>query len=170
MLRDVTTITATFYPIRSLFCGDIQLIMNVMGLQGTSSTCPCYRCIIKLANLRNRQTFDGAENRIEERIDAQALRVQAGSTVKEMKKLSQQNESVIESRIWKLGFNQICVPILHVILGITKKLFDVMIAEPQDQDDTCPQRADLKSAFDVLDYLVASRTKKKNSRCQVETD
>ena len=130
-------VSATFFPVRSVFCGDIQLIMNILGLQSTSSGCPCYRCLIKLNELRNRVRFDGAQYRTIERIDTQAATVQAAGTVKEMKKRAQQNESVIGKRMWNIFFNQICVPILHVILEITKKLFDIMIEELQNQDGTC---------------------------------
>ncbi len=57
-----------------------------------------------------------------------------------MKKKAQQNESVFDKQIWNIEFQQICAPILHIILGITKKIFDVMISEVQDVDNTCPEQ------------------------------
>ena len=74
-----------------------------------------------------------------------------------MKERAQQNESVIEKRMWNIDLNQICVPILHVILGITKKLFDIMITALQNKDDTCAEQTDFKHVIDILNFYVSSR-------------
>ena len=56
--------------------------------------------------------------------------------------------------MWNVKFEQTCVPVLHVILGIAKKLFDVMVAEVQDIYDTCPEQKEIKDACEFLQYFV----------------
>ena len=53
-------IALKFHPVQSLLSGDIALLMIVLGIQSTSATCPCYRCLIKLNQLRTRERFGGA--------------------------------------------------------------------------------------------------------------
>ena len=102
VVSDVNKMITQFYTIRSLFCGDIQLIMNILGLQSTSSGCPCYLCVVQLNDLRNRIRYTGAQCQTVELINEQAKIVQASRTVKEMKKKAQQNESVFEKQIWNI--------------------------------------------------------------------
>ena len=113
-------VNTQFYTIQSLFCGEIHLTMNILGLQLTSAGCPCYWCVVQLNDLQNCIRYIGAQCRTVEKIGEQARIVQASRTVKEMKKKAQENESVIEKRIWNIDFQQICAPILYIILGITK--------------------------------------------------
>ena len=153
---------ARFHPIRSLFSGDIALIMAVMGLQSTSARCPCYKCLMILNDLRKRYRFKSAESRDVIKMDGQAELVQSAKEVTVMKKLAQQNDSVIAQRLWNISLNQICVPILHIILGITKKIFDVMVLELQQIDNTSNDFLEMKHVSDNLNYFVSSENAKTN--------
>ena len=94
--------------------------MNILGLQSTSAGCPCYWCVVQLNDLQNPIRYTGAQCQTVEQIDEQARIAQASGTLKEMKKKAKENENVIEKQIWNIDFQQICAPILHIILGITK--------------------------------------------------
>ena len=73
-------------------------------------------------------------------MDSQGSIVASGKNVKEVKKLAQQNDSVIAKLFWDIDFDQVCVLVLHVILRITK-MFDMIIFEIKiyihDRDRQC---------------------------------
>ena len=48
-----------------------------------------------------------------------------------MNKLAQQNHGIMSHRIWNLMIRQIVNPIIHIILGIKKRLFDNLILAVQ---------------------------------------
>ena len=133
----------------------IMNIFNILGLQSTSSVCPCYLCVVWLNDLRNRIRYTGAKCQTVELIDEQAKIVQASRTVKEMKKKAQQNESVFEKRIWNIEFQHICAHILHIILGITKKFWHY------DLWSSCLEWKNLKHSCDMLQYYKSDREEKK---------
>ena len=72
-----------------------------------------------------------------------------------MKKLARGNDSVIKNQVWDLQFEQICVPILCIILGIIKDMSDAMVEEVKAIDNnSCPKRIELEYTCDMLHYYV----------------
>ena len=48
-------------------------------------------------------------------------------------------------------------PILHIILGIAKKLFGIMIKELQSVEDIFPKRMNMKHVIDMLSCYVSNQ-------------
>ena len=95
---------------------------TIIGVQSCSLSFPCYGCLIELKDLCTRAKLCDAPFRDINQMDAQAKIVEQASTVKELKTLAKNNDSIISTQMWKLSLDQVVLPVLHIILGITKKI------------------------------------------------
>ena len=159
MLREEVSVTkigsikVTQKKVRSTLSGDIEFLCNVLGHQGCSSSFPCYLCLTKLSNLRTDRNGELCELRTIEQMDRQASIVEAAESVKKMKDLARSNNSIIGKRLFKVSLSQVVLPILHIILGVTKKLFDVLVEEIQELDGTESNSVAIKELLMILqDY------------------
>ena len=88
-------------------------------------------------------------------MDVEATTVGTCLTMKERKKKAKENHSIISKRMWNMSLHQVVLPMLHIILGITRKLFDVCILELQIVDKTSFIFVNLMKVYDILTYFVS---------------
>ncbi|XP_072046675.1 uncharacterized protein [Amphiura filiformis] len=101
-------------------CADYLLICKLLGLQGASATYPCMLCHAKRGKL---DEAEEDEQRSLESIHTDFERVEAKAFTVEAK---QQNHSVSHQPFFKIPLEQVCIPGLHVSLGLWNKFYSLL--------------------------------------------
>jgi hypothetical protein len=102
--------------------------------------------------------------RTDEETKQQLETVLAGSTRKKQKELAKNNGSVVNPPLIPADFCRLLLAILHIILGITKKIWDNLIANLQRIDRVEDgQRKDLVRIRDLLFARVGELQLKKRA-------
>mmetsp|Transcript_5390 Transcript_5390/g.7945 ORF Transcript_5390/g.7945 Transcript_5390/m.7945 type:complete len:86 (-) Transcript_5390:1069-1326(-) len=73
--------------------------------------------------MKTRSTGEG-EPQTHKQFNSQLAEVAKGSTLTDKRKRAKRNGSVIQEPLIPISFDRIMLPILHIILGIIKKLWD----------------------------------------------
>ena len=76
---------------------------------------------MKLNKLQNKPAIKNKPPQIEFEMDEAAAKCSRASTTKELKKNTRENQSIIIKRMWDISLLEIVLPVLNIILGITKK-------------------------------------------------
>ena len=61
---EISSLRYDILSIRSLLSGGTEFLNTILGAQSCSSTYPCYACLIKLVDLRTKQSIKNAPARI----------------------------------------------------------------------------------------------------------
>lgn len=148
------------YKLLSLLGGDIEFLHTVLGLQSCSATWPCLYCLIKLEELRKSTNFKSGKLRTLSKMKEMLGKVLAGSSIKEKKKLARDNGSHIHNPLIPAGRKRVSFPVLHLVLGIFKKLWDELMMEVQKVDkENCQDMTAIQKARDNLRLWVEDRKK-----------
>ena len=146
------------HKVHSVLSGDIAFICNIVGTQGCSASYPCYMCKVKLSDLRRRNSHVG-EPRIMNEISSQATIVQSEKNVTLKKKKAIQNDSVLNFPLFDLQISQIMIPVLHIVLGIVKKMWDNLLKEIQALDGTEKEQVNFKRVMDLICVMIEANKK-----------
>jgi hypothetical protein len=121
------------FTLHMILVSDIELTHTVMGLQTCSATNSCFICMIKnLTDLDScRYKRMHAPMFTHSFFNAHLRRVLAGQTWMKRRKLAQANGPVTNEPLIPLPFWRVFPPGLHLLLEITKKLWDPAVDDVQ---------------------------------------
>ncbi len=105
-----------------MLTADIEFLHTVLGLQSCSAMYPCFICLIKLDQLRKERSTSNGEDRTPEIFAAHLAEVLQCSSWNEKKKKARVCGSVIQKALIPIHIDRVMLPVLHLILGIVKKL------------------------------------------------
>ena len=154
-VAQLTKLTTKQYKLCSVLGGDIEFLNKVVGLQGCSATYPCYHCQIQLKTLRGRESVMACGPlRTRDKAKAQLDCVRQENNRKRQKIAARTNGSQVNPPLIPVNFDKILMAPLHIILGITKKIWDNLIIELQDLDHH--QDSQRKKIIRIRDLLQES--------------
>jgi predicted hotdog family 3-hydroxylacyl-ACP dehydratase len=162
------------YPLHCVLGGDMDFLHTVLGLQGCSASYPCYLCLIALSTLRDRdknKADSASQARTRQQMQEHLDRVNVHPTMKERKVAAKSNGSVMRKALIPADPSRVLIAVLHIILGITKKIFDLLTIELQQVDnaETTGQRKTLSDTRNVmLEYTKLLEDEEKALKQQVE--
>ena len=150
--EQLDTLATKRYKLCSVLGGDIEFINKVVGLQGCSATYPCYHCGIELKTLRGRKAeMKRGPLRTREQAKEQLDTVLKEKLRKRQKFVARSNGSQANPPLIPVDFNRLLLAPLHIILGVTKKIWDNLIGDLQTIDGTQDgQRKKLTMIRDLL--------------------
>ena len=168
-LRKAETLECTSFKLHTMFSGDIMYIHTILGLMTASSTYPCFNCLMHKNEIENGACHCPEHLlRTKENHKSNLKSVMDGTdTYKERKKKATSNGSVINPMLIPIPFAQIATPVLHILLGIVKKLWDNLIEDIQkiDHKDD-PNRTHLRQLLciitDHIEFLESLQKQHKN--------
>jgi hypothetical protein len=112
--------------------GDIEFLNTVLGLQSCSASFPCNLCLIAHATLKERlKNMESADPRMKGQHNLNLKEVQKADSVAKQKEHAKTNNSVIREPLIPADQDQVLLAVLHIILGITKKIWDLLVLEVQ---------------------------------------
>jgi hypothetical protein len=156
-VRQSKVVSTKAYDLYCVLGGDIEYLHTVMGLQSCAATNPCYKCMEKLERLRNfrdRTDDQPADLRTSELMKSQLEQVEmkGGLSVKAQKAEAKRQGSVYRKPLIPADPSRLLIAILHIILGITKLIFDEYLGELQviDNADEANERQGLTRIRDEL--------------------
>jgi hypothetical protein len=144
------------FDIHSLLGGDIEFLNLVLGLMTCSASFPYYHCLMQLSTLHDTDKIrqqPTAEARTKEMHEKQLNNVNKEPAIQKKKKVAKDNGSALRKKLVPADFTRVLVAVLHIILGIGKKIFDGLLEDLQRVDDggENTQRAVL---IQVRDFLI----------------
>jgi hypothetical protein len=144
------------YKLHTCLGGDIEFLGMVLGVQGSSATFPCYFCEVTKKILEKRSfTMDGIPRRSKKRMEVQFAKVKMKTTTKKRKEEAKKNGSVLREPLIPVDVSRVLLSPLHIILGITKKIWDELILEIQNVDGAESNRCALDEIRDLITGQVA---------------
>jgi hypothetical protein len=154
-ISKVEKIETRDYEIHSVLGGDIDFLNMVVGLQNCASSYPCYVCEILLSTLKSRNaSMTAGEKQTAERANQQLAAVLAHTLKKDQKKEAKSQGSQLNRPLIPADFSRLLLASLHIIIGITKKMWDEFVSEVQDGDDRLGGRR--KELLNVRDAVAAN--------------
>lgn len=139
---DVRSLLFEQFTLHVILNADLEFIHTVLGLQSCSSSYPCCLCLVKLKELRRDRS-----------VNCGALRTwnQMLIHLEEVNKGTSLNGSVIREALIPINLNRVMLPILHIILGTVKKLWDNLIEDIHAlEQKECPEVCMMLEARDNL--------------------
>ena len=116
--------------------GDIEFLNTVLGLQSCSASFPCNLCLVAHATLKERlKNMQSADPRTTDQHKHNLEEVLKEETVKMKKEHVKTNQSVIREPLIPADPDRVLLAVLHIILGTTKKIWDILVLEVQKVDD-----------------------------------
>ena len=135
--------------------GDIEFLNTVLGMQSCSASFPCNLCLIALATLKERlKDMESADPRSASQHKQKLEKVLEGATVKLQKELAKTNHSVIREPLIPADTDRVLLAVLHIILGVTKKIWDILVLAVQKVDDD-EDKGQRKLLTEVRNILIA---------------
>ncbi len=110
------------FSIHLVLNADLEFLHTVLGLQSCSATYPCRLCLVRLDELRQCRIIECGLLRIRDQMKAHLQDVNKGSSIAQKKKYAQKNGPVIREALIPINLDHIMLPILHIILGVVRKL------------------------------------------------
>jgi hypothetical protein len=126
---DFESLTFEQFNMHVVLNADLEFIHTVLGLQSCSATYPCCFCLIKLDDLRGQRSIESGVPRSREQMQKNLEQVNKGVSLAQKKRAAQTNGSVIREPLIPISMDRVMLPILHIILGVVKKLWDNLVAE-----------------------------------------
>ena len=124
----------SWYDLKFFLGGDIEFLHTIMGLQNCSSSYPCVYCLTKLRTLQDDCDPSSGELRTKAKQQVFLKNVKKHSSVTKQKQEAKENGSTLNEPLIPIKFSCILLAILHIILGVTKKLWDVLVIDVQNVD------------------------------------
>jgi hypothetical protein len=135
--------------------GDIKFINTFLGLQSCSASFPCNLCLIARATLKEHlKNMESADPRTKGQHNLNLKEAQKADSVAKQKERAKTNNSVICEPLIPADQDQVLLAVLHIILGITKKIWDLLVLEVQSVDDE-GDNGQHKLLIQVRDMLLA---------------
>ncbi len=104
--------------------GDYDFICKILGLSGAKGTYPCYMCFIskdEMQNCKQKRPESKQRTLVKIKKDHTKFEKDGGN----LKRQSLFHNS-IHSSIFNIPISHICIPYLHILLGIVKKHHDLL--------------------------------------------
>ena len=153
----VTKITYKTFALHCVLGGDMAFLNTVLGLQNCSASFPCNRCAIRLSTPRGRkkdmhEAPDAPPARTKEQHQQHLANVLKETAPAKQREASKCNGSVIRPALVPAHFSRVLIAVLHIILGVTKKIFDDLTFDLQDIDSggECGERMKLVKVRDAI--------------------
>jgi hypothetical protein len=127
------------FTIHLVLNADLEFLHTVLGLQSCSATYPCCLCLVRLDELRQDRSIGCGLLRNTDQMKEHLQEVNKGCSVAQKKKYAQKNGSVIREALIPISLDQIMLPILHIILGVVRKLWDNLVADIHDVESNWSQ-------------------------------
>jgi hypothetical protein len=158
-ISKVEKIETRDYEIHSVLGVDIDFLHMVVGLQNCASSYPCYVCKILLSTLKSRNApMTAGEKRTAKRANQQLTAVLTHTLKKDQRKEAKLQGSQLNRALIPAGFSCLLLAPLHIILDITKMMWDEkwneFVLEVQDVDDRLGGRR--KELLNVRDAVAAN--------------
>ena len=143
------------YNLHTVLGGDIDFLNCVIGLQNCSASYPCNKCLMKLLTLRERAPNmhePPPAERTREKQKEFLANVEKESNPLKRKDVAKGNGSTLRAPLINVNFSRLLIAVLHIILGIVKKIFDNLIDGLQriDNKGDCSERMKLTKVRDVI--------------------
>ena len=124
------------YELHCILGGDIRFINLVTGLQTCSATYPCYRCLV-CQNIFKARTTQGHNAALRDQAThARHLsNVLQHDAISQRKNAAKTNGSTIRKALIPVHFSRIELAVLHIVIGIVKKMWDELIKELQGVEE-----------------------------------
>ena len=113
----------------SLF-GDYDFMMKCYGLSGPSGVRPCLYCLSTKTEMQSQAAGQHGERTLEGLKADHASFVASGSRLQHAK----HHNNVIRPFVVPIEIRDVCVPVLHLDLGIFPWLFDAMVRDAEELD------------------------------------
>jgi hypothetical protein len=139
------------FSIHLVLNADLEFLHTILGLQSCSATYPRCLCLVRLNELRQGRSIGCGALRSRDQMITHLEEVSKRSSIAQKKKLAQKNGSVIREALILISLDRIMLPILHIILGVVRKLWDNLVVDIHDIESNWSQ--EIKMLAEARDNL-----------------